>query len=354
VQLSVPAQYLRNYSTNIPATAKIVRYETSGSPKDVLKFQTEPLPKSLKPSEVLIKILAAPINPADLNMVEGNYGIKPTLPAVGGNEGVGTVLEVGSNVKRLKPKDLVVPTKPGLGTWRDFGVFNETDFEKIPADIPIEYAACSSVNPPTALRLLEDFVKLKQGDVIIQNAANSSVGISVLQFARQRGLKTINIMRMRPDFDELVDQLKQLGGENTMVVSDEYITTPAFKRLMSDSKAPILGLNCVGGETATEMARILGNNGVLVTYGGMSRKPIKIPTSLFIFKNLQMKGFWLTQWLKDHSAEEREAMRNKIFQAIKSKDLTLFLETWEFDKFPAALERISDPTRFRKVVLKTQ
>ncbi len=79
------------------------------------RVQTEALPKALKPNEILIKILAAPINPADLNMVEGSYGIKPTLPAVAGNEGVGTVLEVGSSVRKLKANDLVVPTKPALG-----------------------------------------------------------------------------------------------------------------------------------------------------------------------------------------------------------------------------------------------
>ncbi len=90
----------------------------------------------------------------------------------------------------------------------------------------------------------------------------------------------------------------------------------------------------------------------MVTYGGMSKKPIKIPTSLFIFKNIQMKGFWLTKWLKEHSPEEREAMRTKVFSYLKSQQLQLFLETWEFDKFPAALERVYNPERYRKVVLK--
>lgn len=62
-------------------------------------------------------MLAAPINPADLNMIEGTYPIKPLsgLPAIGGNEGVGIVIEKGENVTDLQINDYVIPTKPGLG-----------------------------------------------------------------------------------------------------------------------------------------------------------------------------------------------------------------------------------------------
>jgi trans-2-enoyl-CoA reductase len=60
-------------------------------------------------------MLAAPINPADLNMIEGVYGVKPKLPAIGGNEGVGTIIGVGSAVKGLSVNDNVIPATPGLG-----------------------------------------------------------------------------------------------------------------------------------------------------------------------------------------------------------------------------------------------
>lgn len=68
----------------------------------------------------MVKLNAAPINPADINMIEGNYGELPgtkrqSLPAVGGNEGVGVVVEVGSQVTNLKVNERVIPTRPGLG-----------------------------------------------------------------------------------------------------------------------------------------------------------------------------------------------------------------------------------------------
>jgi NADPH:quinone reductase-like Zn-dependent oxidoreductase len=65
--------------------------------------------------QVLVKMLAAPINPADINLIEGTYGVRATLPAIGGSEGVGIVEKAGSAVKGLKVGDHVIPSKPCFG-----------------------------------------------------------------------------------------------------------------------------------------------------------------------------------------------------------------------------------------------
>lgn len=50
--------------------------------------------------------------------------------------------------------------------------------QKCPSDIKAEYAATIGVNPCTAFRLLRDFETLRKGDTVIQNGANSQVGVS--------------------------------------------------------------------------------------------------------------------------------------------------------------------------------
>lgn len=60
-------------------------------------------------------MLFAPINPADINIIQGSYPTQPDLPAVGGSEGLGQVVEVGPNTKKLKVGDLVLPSRQGLG-----------------------------------------------------------------------------------------------------------------------------------------------------------------------------------------------------------------------------------------------
>jgi len=62
-----------------------------------------------------------------------------------------------------------------------------------------------------------------------------------------------------------------------------------------------LGLNCVGGESTTSMAGLLGSNAHLVTYGAMAKRPLTLPASFLIFKNLTSHGFWLSRWYKDNS-----------------------------------------------------
>lgn len=149
----------------------------------------------LKPQEVAVKFLAAPINPADINIAEGVYGKQPTLPAVGGNEGVAVVTQVGSAVSRLSVGDWVLPTVSPFGTWRQEARAEENSWVRVRNDIPAEYAATMSVNMATAYRLLTDFGNLRPGDWIIQNGANSMVGLAVIQMARERGVRTINIIR---------------------------------------------------------------------------------------------------------------------------------------------------------------
>jgi len=326
-----------------------VRYTENGDPKQVLKLESVALPSDLRDNEILVKVLQSPINPADFNIVQGNYGVKVPLPAVAGNEGVGVVAQVGKNVTSFSINDRVIPAKANLGLWRTYGVFAESDFLKIPYEIPTEYGATASVNPCTALRLLTDFGELREGDVVVQNGANSAVGLSVIQIAKERKIKTINIIRHRPNFETKIDLLKSLGAD--MVVFDDYITKPAFRRLISDLPAPKLALNSIGGESATEMARMLGRGGTLVTFGGMSRKPVTIPTSLFIFKDIQLRGFWLTRWVEEHSREERMKMLQTIFDMVKAQKLTLWLEKWDFDKFDQALAEALQPYRDRKIVL---
>jgi len=356
----LPKQKLNNILSSRKLSvqsATVARFYSHGQPEEVLKLETEKLPDKLQTNEVLVKMVAAPINPADLNMVEGTYGslsgVKPTFPVVGGNEGVGIVVEAGSGVKNLKINDRVIPNKSGLGTWRTHGVFKSEELRTVPNDIPVEYAATVSVNPATAYRLLNDFAKLKEGDVIIQNGANSMVGLSVIQLAKARNIKTINIIRNRPG-GETVERLKGLGGY--IVVTDEYMQGSAmkFKKLISDLPKPKLALNCVGGETATEMSRYLDNNGVLVTYGGMSRKPVTIPTRLFIFNDIQLRGFWMTRWYQESSEADKATMLNDLYKHIRQNNLKMWMETWDFNVFKEALVRSKVPYRERKVILKME
>lgn len=273
-------------------------------------------------SGVHVRMLAAPINPSDINMIQGLYPVLPDFPAIGGNEGVGQVVHVGSNVTSLQPGDLVIPADAGLGTWRTEAVLKEEKLLKIPPDIPLMSAATLGVNPCTAFRMLSDFVTLKPGDCIIQNAANSGAGQAVIQIAAAKGVKTVNVVRDRPNLQELVDRLKSLGADH--VITEEALRKPETKDLFQKIPKPLLALDAVGGKNATEMLRHLQHKGTMVTYGGMSKQPVSVPVSALIFKDVRLRGFWMTQWKRDNAQnkEKFSDMISELCSLIRKGQLT--------------------------------
>ncbi len=86
-----------------------------------------------------------------------------------------------------------------------------------------------------------------------------------------------------------------------------------------------LMLNCVGGPDTTAMTRFLGENAHIVSYGAMSKKPLSLPTSLFIFKNLATHGYWQHRWYQDHSRQERETLMGTLANLKVSHFIALLL-----------------------------
>ena len=88
-------------------TISAVVYEKHGNPADVLHVETRPWPAPAA-GEVVVKMRAAPINPADLNQIEGKYPVRPEFPATPGFEGSGVVVELGTGVQGLTSGALVI------------------------------------------------------------------------------------------------------------------------------------------------------------------------------------------------------------------------------------------------------
>lgn len=317
--------------------ARSVIYHGYGEPIDVIKAHSYDLPgpDSLKGDQVLVQTLACPLNPSDINQIQGVYPSRPKISAdfvpeltepaaVGGNEGVFKVLGTGPSVKDLKPGDWCIPSKVNFGTWRSHAVSNEAEFLKIPNDIPLKQAATMAVNTSSAYLMLSQFIDLKPGDWFIQNGGNSQVGRCAIQIAKARGINSISIVRDRPDIEELIKELTDLGA--THVITETQNASRDFGKTIKgwlEGKTIQLGMNCVGGPSVSGLSRKLGKNAKLVTYGGMSMKPVTIPTSLFIFKNLACVGFWITEMTKQDTKLRNDVIEEviKLVQAGKLADI---------------------------------
>ncbi|KAJ4725937.1 Zinc-binding alcohol dehydrogenase family protein [Melia azedarach] len=328
------AQSIRPFSALMSPPSKAVVYEREGPPDSVTKVVELP-PLEMKETDVCIKMLAAPINPSDINRIEGVYPVRPKVPAVGGYEGVGEVYSVGSAVKGLAPGDWVIPSPPSSGTWQTYVVKDQGVWHKIDKDSPMEYAATITVNPLSALRMLEDFMTLNPGDSIVQNGATSIVGQCIIQIARFRGIHSINIIRDRAGSDEAKEKLKRLGADE--VFTESQLEVKNVKSLLANIPEPALGFNCVGGNSASLVLKYLRQGGIMVTYGGMSKKPVTVPTSYFIFKDLSLRGFWLQKWLNSDKATECRDMIDYLLCLAREGKLKYDMELVPFDNFQSAL-----------------
>ncbi|KAJ2342256.1 mitochondrial 2-enoyl thioester reductase, partial [Coemansia sp. RSA 2671] len=243
--------------------AQAAVYSEPGDLAQVLRVVWRQLPLELEPTSVVVKMLAAPVNPSDLNQIEGTYPVRGRFSdevlgrdecsrervAVGGNEGVGVVEAVGSGVSDLRVGDWVVPRRAGeYGTWCTRTVVGRSALVEVPAGwrLGVDSLTVGSmkVNPCSAFRLLRDYAQLAPGDWIIQNGANSGVGRAVIQMARLMGVHTVNVVRDRSpeEYESLDRELSALGAD--LVVRDSDLGAEWFKKRVREAGPLKLGLNC--------------------------------------------------------------------------------------------------------------
>ncbi|ODV81461.1 enoyl-reductase 2 mitochondrial precursor [Suhomyces tanzawaensis NRRL Y-17324] len=314
-------------------TSHIVLYKQHGEPKDVLETHSYQIDETkIGNDQVIVKTLASPINPSDINQIQGVYPSKPkpttefgtTEPAlVCGNEGLFEVIHTGAGVKDFQVGDWVIPALVNLGTWRTHALEDSSKFIKLrnpeqskaagkPQGLTYNQGATISVNPLTAYLMLTHYVKLTPGkDWFIQNGGNSAVGQYASQIGKLLGINSISVVRDRDNLQELVAELEAKGA--THVITEEQNSSREYSSTIKDWVKETggeikLAFNCVGGKNSTGVARKLANNGLMLTYGGMSFQPVILPTSLHIFKNITSAGFWVTALLANNQELKQETL----------------------------------------------
>lgn len=315
-------------------------FNQTGKPAEVLETQNF-TPRPPQPGEVLARILAAPINPADLNTIEGTYGVKLELPATPGVEGCG-VVETSAHAA-FQPGDKVIFLRRA-DTWSTHTTVSGDSLFKLPPEIDPLQAAMLKVNPATAWRLLNGIEPTQPGDWIVQNAGNSAVGRCVIQLARDLGIRTISFVRR----SELIDELQQLGGDQVFLDDEEGLA--AAKSVLGGANAA-LAFNAVGGESALRLMKLLRESGTHITYGAMGRKPLTLPNGLLIFRDIRVRGLWVTRWVENAPADEVHTVYQNLAARVAAGKLHQPVDTtFSLDQFPNALAQLTAPQRSGKVL----
>ncbi|KAJ5772017.1 hypothetical protein N7520_002546 [Penicillium odoratum] len=356
---TLPVQGRRSISVYGYTQSKALVYSKYGEPKDVLSLHKHSI-SAPHGTQVNLRLLTAPMNPADVNQIQGVYPSKPPFvstlgtsqpSAVGGNEGAFEVISTGAGVKSLSKGDWVIMKKTGQGTWRTHAQMEESQLIRIENKdglTPLQVGTVS-VNPVTAYRMIRDFCEwdwMRAGEEwLIQNGANSGVGRAAIQLCREWGIKTINVVRQRKTPEEteaLKQELKDLGA--TVAVTEEEMLNGPFRDMIKEAtrggREPIrLALNCVGGKNATALAKTLAPDSHMVTYGAMSKQPVALPSGLLIFKNITFDGFWVSKWGDKNPVLKENTIKDvlQLTRAGRFKDIPVDDVKWNWNSEGAEL-----------------
>lgn len=321
---------------------KFVEFNELGNPADVLEVK-EAVSRSPGVGEVRVKVLATPIHPANLLQIAGQYGTETELPGTPGAEGVGEVVEVGEGVEHVVVGQKVLLTGVG-GTWRDELTAQAALFTPAPPG-DVEQLAMLAVNPMTAHLLLSESTDLKEGDWIVQSAANSAVGEMVIQLAAARGIRTVNVVRR----ESLLMDLRSLGGTVVLVDGPEL----AVRVKDATEGASIkLALDCVGGETFERLVAISGEGATVVSYGNLSGEQPRLDLRSLTGNDIRVRGFWLAKWYERASPEDKQKAFGELVPRISSGQAKMRVDSrFALDEIGAAVTRAAAGGRDGKVLL---
>ncbi|WP_435016879.1 zinc-dependent alcohol dehydrogenase family protein [Tundrisphaera sp. TA3] len=280
---------------------KVIRFDQFGEPSDVLYATEAPTPEPGR-GEIRVRMLAAPVNPSELLVVRGRYGVLPTLPATPGFEGVGIVEKAGPGLvgKLLVGKRVAVVNQAG-GNWAESVIIPALRAVPVAKDLPDEQVASFFVNPATVLAMVRHVQKVPKGAWLLQSAAGSTLGRMIIKLGRHDGFKTINVVRRR----EAIAEIKALGGDAVISSSDGPIEDQV--RAIVGKDGVRYALDPVGGATGTGVFESLAADGRMLCYGTLSAEPMAIDSRRMIAGKRVIEGFWLGHWA---------ARRNKVAMVL--------------------------------------
>lgn len=322
---------------------KQVLIDRYGTPWEVARCAEVPDVGEPAADEVVFDVLAFPINPADMWFCRGSYRLKPPLPATPGAECVGRVVAVGAAVKHVRKGDLVINLQ--RENWVQRRKVKGDDAIPLPAGIDLRQAAMVRINPPTAQLMLSDFVELKPGDWVIQNVANSAVGRLLIVLARQRGLRTVNVVRRA----EVGDELKALGADVVLVDGDDL----ARRVAEATGDVPVmLGVEAIGGAATGRIVESVSTDGTVVHYGSMSGEDPRVGRSNFIYRGVKLTGFMLGRFMARRSAEQIRAIYADLGGQVMAGKLHAPVDTvYPIEKIKEALAHADKGGRNGKILV---
>ncbi|MBE9461924.1 zinc-binding alcohol dehydrogenase family protein [Dyadobacter subterraneus] len=290
---------------------KALIFDKIGIPQQVLYLAELPIPV-IGDNDVLVRMVGASINPGDFLFIQNLYPEpkKPVFPhQVGGGHGAGTIEKVGKNVM-LKPGAFVAFSY--YNTWSEYVAVPAEYLIELPKDFPLEKAAQIN-NLVSAWDLLTDS-GVEKGQWLALTAGNSSLSLIISQYAAQRGIKVVSIVRK---------QRPELGAQLTKAT--ETIELSKLEGSLKDKIMAVTGgwgvngiIDNVGGPQLADLIKSVAFGSKLIVNGGMSREKFELHNFDILMTNLTIQAH----------------IYRYLFAPVQSSDFTMLSDIIEITKQP--------------------
>lgn len=317
-----------------------------GEPEEVLQVREVPEPTAGR-GEVRVRMIASPINPADLLMVRGQYGRQPSLPTTPGFEGVG-VVESGSGLlaRRVMGRRVAV-LNSGSGNWKEQVVIPARQAVPVPKELSDEQAATFFVNPASSLVMTRYVLQVPPGAWLLQTAAGSTLGRMIIRLGKHYGFRTLNVVRRREQAEELL----RLGGTAVVATNEEPLTERV--QALTGGEGVSYALDAVGGDTGSQVAGVLARGGRLVVYGTLAGEPLRVDPRTLMVGQKRIEGFWLSEWVRAQKPWTMLLLFRRIGKLMRSGVLASEMgQSYPLTDICAAVRQAALPGRQGKVLLR--
>lgn len=302
--------------------AKCIKFYEFGSPIDVLRVES----KSIQPpkdNEVLVRMLARPINPSDLIPIRGTYSHRISLPCIPGYEGVGIVEDAGPLVSNHFIGQRVLPLR-GEGTWQEYVKTSSEFAVPIPNSIDDFTAATMYINPITAWVVCTEVLKIKPNDVLLVNACGSAIGHIFVQLSKVLGFRLIAVTRN----NKYTEELLKLGASYVIDTSKNDLNEVVME--LTNGMGANAAIDSVGGSDGNELAYCVQPNGNFLTIGLLSG--IQVNWAEIIKKaKVNANMFHLRNWNKNVSADKWQETFHHLINLVSDNKLRLMTVDSQYD-----------------------
>jgi NADPH2:quinone reductase len=238
---------------------KAVRVHAPGGP-EVLRYEDVPDPRP-QAGEAVVRVEAAGVNFIDVYHRTGLY--KVPLPATLGQEGAGTVLEVGADVRDVAPGDRVAWASL-LGAYAEKEVVPANRLVKLPESVSAREGAAAMLQGMTAHYLACSTFPLKPGDACLVHAGAGGVGLLLTQIAKIRGARVFTTVST----PEKAKLSREAGADETIDYTKQDFAEEV--RRATHGRGVAVVYDSVGKTTFEKGLTCLAPRGMMVLFGQSS------------------------------------------------------------------------------------